>query len=75
MKHSTPPQAISPAAAAEKLGVTSQYIRLLCRQHSIGDKLDEKGLIWVIYPDHLKQLKLILDSLPPRRPRVSKVAQ
>lgn len=75
MKSATPQQVLSPATAAERLGVSPQYIRMLCREHSIGSKLDDKGSMWVIYPEHLKRLKAILDSLPPRRPRVSKVAQ
>jgi hypothetical protein len=75
MKYATPPQVLSPTTAADRLGVSPQYVRMLCREHGIGTKLDDRGSMWVIYPDHLKRLKSILDSLPPRRPRISKVAQ
>ena len=75
MKYATPPQVLSPTTAADRLGVSPQYVRMLCREHGIGTKLDDRGSMWVIYPDHLKRLKSILDSLHPRRPRISKVAQ
>jgi hypothetical protein len=74
MKQATHTPVLSPSSAAETLGVTSQYIRLLCRQNNIGQKLDSSGSAWVLYPEHVAQLRKILDSLPPRRPRISKVS-